>query len=416
MAAIQNHRQQQKMNALSLKRGEQALAHNDYKMAQEKQRNALAGQFGGDIANRKQVAKEMYSVDPQMAMQMEKSIQGMEADKRKQLEDITQQAGKLAATVLATPDEQFDQVYQTSLMQAAKQYPGAVDDAPPMNASIEEKRAWLQQQVNEASTIQQILDRNNPKEHKYTKPFEAIDENGNPVFVQQGPNGQLQSVDGFRPPEKQQGLFVRTGPDGTVISTNGQPENVPLTKSVTTGIQKEIAGLEETFSRVMDIDQRYNPSFMTFQGKLGAYLSELKDKAAMDMSDDERKFLKDFTKFRTMVNRDFNAYRKEITGAAASVQELESLKKATIAEDQSPAQFEANMEVYKEELLRAMRIKRRLLREGISVGSREFGDAMDRLYLNGHDDDGETRLAELQEQGFDETAAIDRLIEEGYSE
>lgn len=209
MAAINNHRQNREINQLNIDTKKQNIATG-------KQRNALFSQYGGDVANRQNVAQSMYSVDPAVAMQMESQIKGMKADKRQEMEFITTQTAKIAAGLLNTPDAQFDGVYKARLMQVAQRYPQAVDDAPPMNATIQEKKAWLQQQVNEASTLQEMLDRNAPpKPETFAQPVEGVGPDGKPVFARFGSNGGQETVEGFTPQ-----------PDEPKAETFGQPVEV----------------------------------------------------------------------------------------------------------------------------------------------------------------------------------------------
>jgi hypothetical protein len=261
---------------------------------------------------------------------------------------------------------------------------------------------------------QEVKDLLAPVKSTFGQPIRALGPDGNPTFVQVDKDGNVRAMQGYAPIPN--GMKLESdGEGGFTLTTGDQVSSTqPLTTATTNMLQKSLASLEETSARISDLDQRYNREFLTYSGQISSKISEIKDKANIDLSEEDRQFLKDRTKFTTLVNREFNAYRKEITGAAASVQELESLKKATISEDQSPAQFEANLEVYQEELQRAMRIKRRLLREGIAVDAKEFGGRFDDIYLGGGDDDETARYGELSAQGLSEDEVLAKMVSEGY--
>ena len=200
-----------------------------------------------------------------------------------------------------------------------------------------------------------------------------------------------------------------------VESIVGTPQDFePLGKKAEGSVQEDIISLGDSFARVGEIGQEYQREFLTFQGRIKSSVSSLLDKANIDISPEEIEFVKGRKKFVTKVNREFNLYRKLITGAAAAEKELADLKKATINEDLGPVEFEAALEVYQEELQRGLRLKRSLLRNGIRTSDEGFGDAFDDAYLSGADDDPDIRLQELIAEGLDIDAATDRLIEEGY--
>ena len=200
-----------------------------------------------------------------------------------------------------------------------------------------------------------------------------------------------------------------------VESIVGTPRDFePLGKKAEGSVQEDIISLGDSFARVGEIGQEYKREFLTFQGRIKSSVTSLLDKANIDISPEEIEFVKARKKFVTKVNREFNLYRKLITGAAAAEKELADLKKATINEDLGPVEFEAALEVYQEELQRGLRLKRSLLRNGIRTSDEGFGDAFDDAYLSGADDDPDIRLQELIAEGLDIDAATDRLIEEGY--
>lgn len=251
------------------------------------------------------------------------------------------------------------------------------------------------------NTLVEVADETSPTGTRFVKRADAVNQPGKP------PSGTSLEV------SKDGTVRLNQGRDNS-NSINSQG-NQPLARSgLTKTLQQEVIELEDTLERVNTIKDRYSPDFLTYQGKGAAYLSSLKSKADIELTNEDRKFLKDKKKFEVLVNRDFNAYRKLITGAAAAEKELQDLKKATINTDLSPAEFEATIDIYQEELQRGLRLKRRLLRDGIQVGDERFGSEFDRLWEASADDISEDRMEELLNSGINEQAALDMLIDEGY--
>lgn len=209
------------------------------------------------------------------------------------------------------------------------------------------------------------------------------------------------------------GEVIESTPDGGFRITRGNTKpSESLNKTTIKDLESKIASNMDNLSRLEVIEQQYVPDFLTYGGKVSATISKLKSKAGFDLSPEDERFLQGRRRFTQGINQMFNAYRKEITGAAAAVQELESLKKAMLSEDLSPTEFKASFDEFKSELLRSNRLSRKILREGVRDG---FGKDLDRLFTAGLDDDIEARGQELRAQGFSDQAIVDALIKEGYA-
>ena len=191
------------------------------------------------------------------------------------------------------------------------------------------------------------------------------------------------SLAGVDPNTPEGQAFVRdllTKPESSVNISNVVGGRQPLTKPTRNKVQDELRSAEESLRRTQRIRETFDPDMLTFLGKGEAAIAEFADRANVS-SANQKTLLRKKRAFTQNVNREFNAYRKLITGAAASVQELESLKTAIINEDLSPSQFESAFNEYVSELERGIRIRREMLAEGIDVGAPEFGDEFDRRFL-----------------------------------
>lgn len=179
--------------------------------------------------------------------------------------------------------------------------------------------------------------------------------------------------------------------------------------------EARVVGAGESLARLQTIKENYKPVFLTYGGRWNNLVSNIKSKAGFELTDEDRDLLRQRRRFTQGINTEFNAYRKMITGAAASVQELTSLKDAMISDDLSPDAFESAFDEYSSELSRSIRIRNKLLREGLQPGTKQFGSNLDNLFISGGDDtDFEARGDELEEQGMPADKIVDTLEQEGY--
>lgn len=208
---------------------------------------------------------------------------------------------------------------------------------------------------------------------------------------------------------------ITVSPDGTV-TIGGTPSGQPFGKAATNEIQKGIVADEMLLSQTEALGNLYDPSILTYQNQIKGAATAIGEKAGIEPSPEAKEALQKRTKFINGVERLFNAYRKEITGAAAAVQELERLKKSFINADMSPSEFEAAFNEYQSELKRSLRLRRRLLREGVDPKTESGGDKFDTLYLGGADDDANQRGNELMQELGDENAVLEQLRKEGFGQ
>jgi hypothetical protein len=179
--------------------------------------------------------------------------------------------------------------------------------------------------------------------------------------------------------------------------------------------------LENAFARVNEISQKYGSGFLTIGGRLRHKGAQWLSYLGIGVSEGDKKFADQRQQFVLLVNREFNAYRKLITGAAASVKEIEFLKKAALDMSKDPLTFESSLKAYTDALKRGIRINRRFLREGINVQDGEivseevFGELFDSAWSQGSDDDPDERMMELRDMGLEDFEIAERLTVEGYN-
>jgi|GEM_PF-4749980 len=199
----------------------------------------------------------------------------------------------------------------------------------------------------------------------------------------------------YKQASRGKGLSIKTNPDGTMELVQGgslSDAQQPTTKT-TSDLQKSLVSAEETLALVKDLKEGFKTEYFTYAGAAKAGAARVADNTQgipivedatrylADKVGGDEKFLAERRAYLEQVAQSFNAYRKEITGAAAAVQELEDLKKATLNADLGPAEFKASLELLEKKVKRSRAIKRKLLREGISVGDPRFGPRFDQEYF-----------------------------------
>lgn len=250
-------------------------------------------------------------------------------------------------------------------------------------------------------------------------------------------------------------VTVETRPDGTTVTTVGGKDKSGLERSTKTGIQKDIASGEEILSRfkrlgeVAGIDSttgKLSPEgqkMFTLAGRVNETVTNWQD--YLDLPDwvpviggkpapEAIAFLKKRKTMSTSAAQLFNEYRKDITGAAAAIAELNRLEKAFVNEKMGPSEFEAVYTETVEMLTRIRDVRVELLQRGIDPKTPAGGAALDAV-LGGADinsvapsganagtpeapqggkKDPEARFRELLGSGKSEAEAYEELIREGY--
>lgn len=212
----------------------------------------------------------------------------------------------------------------------------------------------------------------------------VMDGQGQLRLIQVDKAGNTKPVDSYQPiPTK--GTSLTVGPGGQIQFTQGgysiPGQTAPATSSTQTDLQKNIISTADQLSRLGQIKDDYQRDFLTYQGKFKTLTSRVLDKANLADSG-QVKFLQQQTKFKNGVEQLFNQYRKEITGAAASVQELDRLKESMLNADMSPAEFEAAYEQFQSLISRSVQLKQQFLSQGVPIN--EIGQRIDEELFSGN--------------------------------
>ena len=134
------------------------------------------------------------------------------------------------------------------------------------------------------------------------------------------------------------------------------------------------------------------------------------------MARENREYLGRVRTFIENVEQSFNAYRKEITGAQAALQEISLLRDSIMNRKMSPTEFEFSLYSYITKMKRSLRLKRMLLRDGIPFG-KEFNQRHNAMWESGTDvpeTEIDNRGDELKAGGLSDQEVIQQLRSEGY--
>lgn len=187
---------------------------------------------------------------------------------------------------------------------------------------------------------------------------------------------------GLVPPGTTQRKIAAIGTGGTNVTINN-PGNIPLGKKPTNDVTGDVVSGRVEQVGLANIRKNYDPSFLTYRGQLEGAATRIGEKAGLGEFIPKQNVanLKKQTQFKQAVQQTFNRYRKDITGAAAAVQELEQLKKALFNLDQSPTEFEAALDAYESTAQRLDELRIKMLQNGIDPTTPEGGKAFDDAFF-----------------------------------
>jgi hypothetical protein len=183
--------------------------------------------------------------------------------------------------------------------------------------------AWKSKFVSE--DIQRALISAGSK-NQFSAPKEGVDQDGNPVVYQVGPNGELRVLKGVQPtPKKGMTVYDREG--NPIVSMGGGPGQ-DLTKKTQGTIQQKIMDGSEQIARMEIIAGEYKPEYQELGTRFKAAWTGLKAKLGQGVEEEDRQQLVDFKKFQRKAIENINLYIKELTGAQMSEKEADRLRLA----------------------------------------------------------------------------------------
>ncbi len=156
--------------------------------------------------------------------------------------------------------------------------------------------------------------------------------------------------------------------------------NSKLSKATKAQMEQKIAANQATLVGLGEVAKTFNPKLYTFWGKTRAALGGYADSLGIPIPDAEKKYQSEFATFQTSVKDVFNQYRKSITGAAASVQELKMLEESIFNTKMPPTQAKSALvnlmvKMQTESSLANQLIKTGIAeQQGLTPGTEAFGN------------------------------------------
>ena len=193
---------------------------------------------------------------------------------------------------------------------------------------------------------------------------------------------------------KSNGVTMSLDENGRPVVSVGGPAGMKLGRAARNTAEKDVLAGEELtgmMARLKDLagigeDGRVSDDakrMFTYRGRFEDFTSDVQERLGYDLPPEAKEARTRKARFVQVVDQLFNAYRKEITGAAAAVAELERLKKSFLNSDMGVTEFEAAYSEYIRTLNRVREIRVGLLARGIDPKTKEGGAALDRALATG---------------------------------
>lgn len=142
------------------------------------------------------------------------------------------------------------------------------------------------------------------------------------------------------------GLSI-TLPDGTVITQGASGE---LGSKAINDLQTKKFDSVDALSRLNEIRNSYDPEFLRLSTRWGAMVNAFKEKAGMELPEQDREQLQRFSEFKRAGLQNVNRTIKEITGAAMSVEEAKRITAELpnpgkgLTDGDSPTEFKSKLD------------------------------------------------------------------------
>lgn len=176
----------------------------------------------------------------------------------------------------------------------------------------------------------------------------------------------------FLKQRKGKGLSV-TMPDGTIIEMGGDGGKVDageLAKPTINNLQDTIVKSTDRLDRLNATLATYNPDFLRAKGIASAATTKAKDFLGLGVSDEQKKYLDEYSQFTSSAATDLTQFLKDMSGAAVTPQEYARTEKALPSgKELSPVEFEAKAKVAVKTITRAIMRANWALKNGIGVQS-----------------------------------------------
>ena len=178
---------------------------------------------------------------------------------------------------------------------------------------------------------------------------------------------------------KKSGFSIELDPETGRVLRIVQGTNIDITPKEKGELQKETGNLLEQISVLKKAGSDFKREYLTYVGAGKKFVLSKLSKLGADIGEEGKDFLAGRRAFIERIERFFNMYRKEITGAQAVMKELDMLRESVINKEMSPDEFEASYNRFMDDAKTALELKNELMQKGFS--GKELGKKIDELFF-----------------------------------
>lgn len=147
------------------------------------------------------------------------------------------------------------------------------------------------------------------------------------------------------------GMMIESSPEGGFTVRTGVPTGGggQMTTSTRGQIEKQQIASSEGLARISQIVENYRPEWQEIPTRAGLAWGSIKDKFGVNISEEDRQKLEEFSRYRQDALGNINLYIRDITGAQMSEKEADRLRKAQpdpgegIFDGDSPSVFKSKL-------------------------------------------------------------------------
>ncbi len=156
------------------------------------------------------------------------------------------------------------------------------------------------------------------------------------------------------------------------------------TSTTTSQVQSDLVNAQKDWQPIAEMEQKFNSEYFTDLGQIGISavaqaerkkgipvvgkaLQFAADKLTGKSREEQKQFVVDATKYINNMEQFFNRYRKQITGSAAAIQEIQMLRKSYVNKELSESQFIGALQGIKERYLYETDFYKNVLTKGVDV-------------------------------------------------
>jgi len=186
------------------------------------------------------------------------------------------------------------------------------------------------------------------------------------------------------------GFSIEMDPEtGRVLRITQGNVGTDITPKEKGKLQEETGNLLEQISVLKKAGADFKKEYLTYYGAGKKFVLSKLSKAGADIGEEGKDFLSGRRAFIERIERFFNMYRKEITGAQAVMKELDMLRESVINKEMSPDEFEASYNRFMDDAKTALELKSELMQKGFS--GKELGKKIDELFFTRRNVGGGTK-------------------------